>query len=104
MTQTQSPVGTWALTIATPVGKQHVTLRILERSGKLEGTATLGAESVPLVDAQCDGARLTWTQNVTKPMKLALKFDVTFDETKMTGTAKAGVLPSSKLEGIRESV
>ena len=99
----QSPVGTWAVVIATPIGKQHVTLLISERDGKLEGTATQGAETVPLIDAQCQGSRLTWTQRVTRPMKLVIEFDVTFDETKMKGTAKAGILPTSKLEGVRES-
>jgi hypothetical protein len=98
----QSPVGTWAVVIATPIGKQHVTLRISEREGRLEGTATQGAETVPLINAEREGARLTWTQSVTKPMKLVIKFDVTFDETRMTGTAKAGILPTSKLEGVRE--
>jgi hypothetical protein len=102
MTHMQSPVGTWTLVIATPIGKQHVTLRILDHGNNLEGTATQGPETVPLVDTKRDGARLTWTQKVTKPMKLTIRFDVIFDETRMTGTAKAGVLPGSKVEGIRE--
>lgn len=100
----QSPTGTWAVVIATPIGKQHVTLRVLEQAGRLEGTATQGAETVPLVDMKCEEGRLTWTQSVTKPMRLTIKFEVTFDETTMSGTAKVGVLPSSKLVGVRERV
>jgi hypothetical protein len=96
-----SPLGTWAVVISTPIGKQHVTLRIDERDGRLEGTATQGAETVSLVGARLDGARLTWSQSVTRPMKLAIKFDVNIAGDRMLGTAKAGILPTSKLEGAR---
>ncbi len=99
----QSPIGTWAVVIATPIGKQHVSLRISQDAGKLGGTATLGAETVPLLGLELEGNRLTWSQNVTRPLKLTLRFEVTFDEVRMTGTAKAGVLPSSSLEGRREN-
>jgi hypothetical protein len=36
-------------------------------------------------------------------MKLTLKFDVTVDGDTMTGTSKAGILPSSKVNGTRVS-
>lgn len=99
-----SPVGAWSIVIATPIGKQRVALRFHQRADGLEGTATLGAETVPLIALKQDGNRLTWTQNVTRPLKLAIAFEVTFDDVRMRGTAKAGVLPGSNLEGVREDV
>jgi hypothetical protein len=93
--------GTWNITIATPIGKQSVVLEISSHDGDVRGTARQGEEVVPFIDPVVDGDRLTWTQNVTRPMRLSLKFDVTVDGATMTGTAKAGFLPTSKLTGAR---
>ena len=39
---------------------------------------------------------------MTRPLRLTLRFDVTLDlSDTMTGTAKAGILPTSKLTGVR---
>jgi hypothetical protein len=97
-----SAVGTWKIIISTPIGRQHVRLQLVERGGRLEGTATQGAETVPLVNASWNGTRLTWSQSVTKPLKLDVKFDVNVADDQMVGTAKAGVFPASKVEGARE--
>jgi len=45
---------------------------------------------VEFLDAVAEGNKLTWTQVVTTPMKLTLKFDVDVDGDAMTGTSKAG--------------
>lgn len=95
--------GTWNITIATPIGKQSVVLEISTQDGNVRGTARQGEEVVPFLDPVVDGSRLTWTQNVTRPMRLSLKFDVTVDGATMTGTARAGFLPTSKLTGARVS-
>ncbi|CAN7619953.1 hypothetical protein [Paenibacillus sp. LjRoot56] len=44
---------------------------------------------------------MTWMQKVKKPMRLNLKFEVTVQGDVMSGTAKAGMLPSSKVTGRR---
>jgi hypothetical protein len=93
--------GTWNITIATPIGKQSVVLDISTKDGNLRGTARQGEEVVPFIDPVADGNRLTWTQHVTRPMRLSLTFDVTVEGATMTGTAKAGFLPTSKLTGAR---
>lgn len=93
--------GRWDVTIATPMGRQAVTYDISVANGAVTGMATQGAELTPLIGLTASGNRLTWSQHVTKPMKLTLRFDVSVDRDTMTGTAKAGVLPSSKLAGIR---
>ena len=93
--------GTWNLTIATPLGKQQVTYRFFTEHGRLSGDATQGSETVALLDLMLNGGRLTWTQQVTRPMKLKLSFDVTLDGDQLSGTAKAGALPASKVYGER---
>jgi hypothetical protein len=93
--------GTWNVSIATPIGKQSVVFEISTQGGKLCGTARQGAEAVPFIDPVANGNRLTWTQHVTKPLRLTLKFDVTVEGATMTGTAKAGLFPASKVSGER---
>ena len=93
--------GTWRVVVATPIGKQHVILEITTRDGRVEGTATQGQDVVPFIDPVVEGDRLKWTQNVTKPLRLTLKFDVSVTGDTMSGTAKAGPLPTSRLTGER---
>ena len=71
------------------------------RDGMVTGAATQGSEKVPLEELVISGNRVTWKQRITKPMKLNLRFDVSVDGDAMIGTAIAGVLPASKLEGHR---
>jgi transcriptional regulator GlxA family with amidase domain len=93
--------GTWQTTIATPIGKMSVLLHISLKDGLIRGTATQGDEVDELLNPTWDGRQLTWTQKVKKPMRLNLKFEVTVQGDVMSGTAKAGMLPSSKVTGRR---
>jgi hypothetical protein len=93
--------GTWNVTLDTPIGKMAVVFEITESDGAIGGIAKSDAETVDLHDAVAVGDRLTWTQAVTTPMRLTLKFDVTVDGDTMTGTSKAGILPSSTVNGTR---
>lgn len=95
--------GTWNVTIDTLIGKMEVVFHITEQDGVINGTASSDAETVEFIDAVADGDRLTWSQNVTTPMRLTLKFDVNADGDSMTGTSKAGIFPASKLYGSRSS-
>ncbi|MDR6884020.1 DJ-1/PfpI family protein [Bacillus sp. 3255] len=93
--------GEWDATITTPVGKLEVKLRIRSDNGILQGTATMGEEVSPFLDPELDGRMLRWSLRIMKPMRLNLKFEAEVDGDRMTGTAKVGVLPVSKLTGKR---
>lgn len=93
--------GKWAVTISTPIGKQNVTFQISTKDGLIRGTATQSEDVTEFINPSVKGNRLTWSQRVTKPMALNLKFDVTVNGNAMMGVAKAGLLPSSKVEGTR---
>jgi hypothetical protein len=95
--------GSWNVTIETPIGKIEAVFDITDEGGAISGVGRTDKESVDFYDVVADGDRLTWLQDVTTPMKLTLKFDVTVDGDTMTGTSKAGFLPASKLEGSRSS-
>jgi len=93
--------GTWNATLDTPIGQIAAVFTITEHEGVIAGSASTDKETVDILDAAGDGDRLTWILKTTTPMKLTLKFDVTVDGDTMTGTSKAGILPSSKVNGTR---
>jgi len=93
--------GQWETTIATPVGRLQVKLSIETNNGTIQGTAIQGDEQVEFVHPVRHINRLTWSLPITKPMRLNLKFEVTVDGDVMSGVAKAGMLPASKLTGKR---
>lgn len=95
--------GRWQITIATPIGKQEVVLDIVDRDGQVSGTATQGDESVPLIDPVIEGDHIRWSQQITKPMRLKIKFDVTRQGDALSGTAKPGILPSTNVTGSRQA-
>ncbi len=96
-----SIAGTWNTTISTPIGTQTVILELNEHNGIITGVARGNAETTPLIEPVLDGNRLTWKQSITKPMRLNLVFDVRIDGDTLTGTSKAGMLPTSKVTGVR---
>lgn len=95
--------GDWDTTIATPVGKMQVRLSISTRNGITQGTATQGDETVAFMNPLLQGDKLAWSLQISKPMRLNLRFEVAAEGNLMTGFAKAGVLPGSKLTGKRVS-
>ncbi|MFS0897613.1 hypothetical protein [Mycolicibacterium litorale] len=87
--------------IKTPIGSLCVAYQFIQGVGSLRGSATSRSETVPLHDIVVDGARATWRQSVTKPMRLHLAFDVAVDGDRMTGHSQAGRLPRSPVTGVR---
>jgi hypothetical protein len=93
--------GVWNITISTPIGELKVVFDITEEGGAIQGTARSDDETVEFLNPVADGNRLTWSQDVTTPMKLSLNFDVTVDGDTMSGTSKPPGFPSSKVVGSR---
>ncbi|MEC0240126.1 DJ-1/PfpI family protein [Paenibacillus dokdonensis] len=95
--------GNWDTTIATPVGKLEIKLSITTSNGMIQGTAIQGDDSIKFLNPVLLDNKLTWSLRTTKPMRLNLKFEIAVDGDYMTGNAKAGLLPASKLTGKRVS-
>jgi hypothetical protein len=93
--------GAWNLDIATPIGRLNAVLELRTQDGVLRGTAKGAGEDVELTDVRLEGSQLTWSQAITKPLRLNLKFAMDVDGDTMTGTSKAGRLPASKVTGTR---
>ena len=93
--------GTWQVQIATPVGVLEVRYVFATQDGVLQGHATQGQETTELTEVTSAGERLSWVQQMTRPMKLKLRFEVTVAGDQMIGTARAAPLPGSKVTGTR---
>jgi hypothetical protein len=96
-----SLTGTWNIAISTPIGTQSAILELTENEGVVEGFARNDTEIMPLIHPVLHGARLTWQVSITRPMRLNLTFDVTVNDDTLTGTARAGILPPSRVTGMR---
>jgi hypothetical protein len=98
--------GTWNLSMRTPIGTMHATMTFDDTDGVWTGIADDGTSpSVSLRDicteSTADGERVTWSQSITKPMRLNLDFDVVIAGDQMTGHSRAGRLPRTTVSGTR---
>ena len=98
-------IGTWDLQIATPVGRLKVSTSFQDTNNGIAGTARGHGETVALHDIfgipDANGERVTWTQSVTKPLRLTLAFDVVVNGDSLTGVSRAGRLPAAEVTGQR---
>jgi hypothetical protein len=94
----ESILGTWAVTINTPLGAQVVTLEFADDH---TGVARYGSDSVPLHNVMVAGNTATCTVTITQPMSVTLKCAVTVDGDTLTGTASAGFFGKFAVTGQR---
>jgi hypothetical protein len=93
--------GDWDVAISTPIGTLHARYAFHGDEHALAGTATGAGDEVELLDLAVAGARVTWRQQVRKPVRLNLDFDVTVDGDTFEGYSRAGRLPRSKVVATR---
>ncbi|MEJ7935382.1 hypothetical protein WG907_14095 [Sphingobium sp. AN558] len=95
-----SATGNWKITLATPLGPQEATARLLEKDGVLTGVveSPMGSEEVR---GTVSGNKLHWITRVSKPMPLDLKFDIIVEGDELTGTVELGMFGSGSLSGER---
>lgn len=97
--------GTWDLSMRSPIGTITATMQFTANNDTCTGTATGKQEKVPLRDVRAettpDGERITWSQSITKPMRLNLDFDVIITGDRMIGHSRAGRLPRTSVTGTR---
>lgn len=98
-------VGTWDVTLKTPIGSIEAVYTFTDDGRGLAGTAATRGEEVPLreIDVQHEGGgeRVTWRQSITKPIRLNLDFEVLVEGAELSGHSRAGRLPRSAVTGVR---
>lgn len=97
--------GTWAVSATTPMGPVDIQMRITTVDGKVSAVVIGSGQHLDLegisIEQQGDGERVRWTQQLTSPMRIRVAVDVLVTGDTLTGTAKAGIFPRSKVNGHR---
>jgi hypothetical protein len=100
--------GSWRLEMKTPIGTIHADYRFTDGDDGVAGTASGAGEQVPLRDIHCEavpgGERVTWSQSITRPLRLDLEYDVTVIADRLSGHSRAGRLPRTRVTGERTDV
>jgi carbon-monoxide dehydrogenase large subunit len=92
--------GAWKMILASPVGPQPMTAHFTTHGGVLKGWLESDEGSQDF-QGVVDGGKLKFDLNVTKPMKITLKYDIDIQGDTLTGKVKMGVFGTSKLTGER---
>jgi hypothetical protein len=93
--------GKWQITVKGPTGPQVTELVVERVNGQLTGTQTGGGVSSPILDAVFEGNNLRWANQVTKPIKLTVKFDGVIEGNTIKGKCKAGMMGSYPFSGMK---
>jgi hypothetical protein len=93
--------GSWNITVNSPTGKQVGTYDL-----KAEGSAFTGSQSgqglcQPIKDGKVDGDNVSWSNSVTTPFPITLKFTGVVSGDSIKGKVKAGAFGSFDFEGLK---
>jgi hypothetical protein len=92
--------GRWNVTIKTPMGDRSGVLELLVEGNTLTGSLSDGEHHTAISDGRVDGARLSWSAKIQKPMRLSFKFNAVVDADRISGSAKY-MLGSATFTGTR---
>ncbi len=92
--------GHWNVIIESPLGQQRREMTIEVAMNSFSATVS-SSEGTHTVAGTVDGTKLTWTDQVTSPMKLTLHFDVTVDDNQMNGVVKLGIFGKARFLATR---
>lgn len=97
-----SILGTWDVRIRTPVGSIQVVYTFVDAGdGRIEGTAVARQDTTTVERVEIADGRVRWRQQITRPLRLDLEFDVVVDGDGLCGYSRAGRLPRSTVSGTR---
>ena len=93
--------GTWETVTKTPMGDQVAKLTLTSSGDTFTGTSESPMGSADIENGQINGDEITWTMELTVPMKMTLEAKVTVDGDNLAGEVKAGMFGTSPMTGKR---
>lgn len=95
-----SALGSWKVTMTTPVGPQDMVLHIDTLADRFTGRieSPMGNHDIT---GTASGTSLSWQMKAAKPMPITVTFNAEFGPDSMRGTAKLGIFGKSQLSGER---
>lgn len=93
--------GKWNLTIKGHAGTETTTLTLVTKKGVLTGEQTGQGVTTAIIDAKLDGANITWTNQITKPLKMKVVFAGVVEGQQIIGKCKPGFLPKCPFTAVK---
>jgi hypothetical protein len=94
--------GNWKVTIKSPMGAMATRLTIKSKGNAFTGTQSGQGQSTDVIDGKVDGNTITWSNNITVPLKITLQYSGVVSDGEMSGKVKAGLMGSFTFSGVRE--
>jgi hypothetical protein len=95
--------GDWDVVVKSPMGEQKSVLTLHADGTTLTGSDKGTGASNEVKDGKISGDVLTWSVDVTTPMKMKIEIEVTVDGDKFAGTAKAGMFGKFPMTGTKRA-
>lgn len=96
-----NPAGTWNVIVATPFGDQDLEISLKVDGEDVSGTAKHPSGTFPFEGGTYRDDTVTFEVSLTAPVATDLKVTVTADGDRISGKAKAGLMPSFTISGTR---
>jgi hypothetical protein len=99
--------GTWKVTIKGPMGPMQTTLIIKSEGGAFAGTQSGQGQSTQVTDGKVEGEgasqgqSISWSNQITTPMKMRLEYAGVLAGNEMSGKVKAGFMGTFPFTGVR---
>jgi hypothetical protein len=94
-------LGTWDVTMTTPVGPQRMQLHILSVGDGFTGRIESPMGKHDIAGSIGADGELRWEMKAAKPMPITVSFKARIDGDRFSGTAKLGIFGKSTLSGTR---
>lgn len=94
--------GTYACITKTPLGPQKGVLTIVPDGDTFSGNITGDLGSMDISGGTIAGQTLRWKMRMTSPMPMDLDCEATIEGDALTGSVKAGMFGTMRLEGSRQ--
>jgi hypothetical protein len=92
--------GSYDCTVKSPLGDQKMTLTVNSDGSTFTGSVS-GAMGAMDVQGEVNGNQVSWKQQMTVPMPMALDCQATIDGDTLVGTVGAGAFGSFPMNGTR---
>lgn len=87
-----SIAGTWDLTIKAPTGAMKTVLEVKETDGGFSGVQSGQGVATEIPAIKVVGSDVSWSSEITRPMKMKLEFAGTLEGDTLNGKVKAGMM------------
>ena len=93
--------GKWAVQVATLAGARRYDLTLTTEGTALAGTAVGPTGPVPIRNGSAVGDTIEFRLDLVAPVPMSLTFTLRVIGNELTGTARSGPLPASRVVGTR---